>query len=97
VLMSIGIPIFAGGLISMFIGLNNVHHSNSNSSDDGWAATVLVGEIVAAAGGIMTAYGIIKMSKASSGIRKYQELLEIKTKDIGIRIDKKGLSLCYRF
>ena len=97
VLMSIGIPIFAGGLVSMFVGLNNVDHSNSSSSDDGWVVTALVGEIVAAAGGIMTAYGIIKMSKANSGIRKNQELLNIKTKDMGIRLDKNGLSLCYRF
>jgi hypothetical protein len=97
VLMGVGIPIFAAGLVSTIVGLNNVDRSNSNSSDGGWAVTALVGEVVAVAGGILTAYGIIKMSKANSRINKYQELLEIKTKDVGIRIDRKGLSLSYHF
>ncbi len=96
ILMSIGIPILSAGLVATFVGLNNVDRSNTDG-DEGWAVTALVGEIFATAGGILTAYGIIKSAKASSREKKFKELLKVKTEEIGIKIDQKGLSLCYQF
>jgi hypothetical protein len=96
ILMSIGIPMLSAGLVATFVGLNNVDRSNSDG-DEGWAATALIGEIVATAGGILTAYGIIKSAKASSRENKFRELLEIKTGEIGIKFDQTGLSFCYLF
>lgn len=96
ILLSIGIPIFSAGLVATFVGLNNVDRSDSDG-DEGWVVTALVGEIFATVGGILTAYGIIKSAKASSREKKFKELLKVKTQEIGIKIDQKGLSLCYQF
>ena len=100
VLMGVGIPLFAGGLLAYIVGISNVDHSESDGNDDsngGWLLTAVVGEVVGAVGGILTAYGAIKNAKANSRIRKYQQLLDIKTDSIGLKINRRGLSLYYHF